>query len=335
MSNVLLLGAGFSKNWGAPLAAEVFNSLIADREVRANAAIRDLLFQHQRTDGFEGALGALQNEFARSPDRARDHLLLLQGAVSRVFGRINTALGRKQLDGAQDRFVQDRERQVGRFLTKFDYIFTLNQDLLLEMHYFGQGMELMGDPGRWAGGGSPGLVAEGTISDHLFPIAGRLWMPGDPLNVSVEARIQPYFKLHGSTNWRITDRRELMIMGGGKARNIREIPILQRYQEIFSELLQQAGMRLTIVGYGFRDDHINQVLKAAVQQHGQCMFVMDPRGSDLAYMENQTRNSIYSPSDFEAWYKDGLYSAATTSLPALLAGDSLEKEALADFIAGR
>ena len=58
MANVLLLGAGFSKNWGAPLAAEVFHSLIADREVRAAPGIRDLSFQHQRIGGFEGALGA-------------------------------------------------------------------------------------------------------------------------------------------------------------------------------------------------------------------------------------------------------------------------------------
>src|ERR1700747_3754765 len=49
---VLLLGAGFSRNWDAPLAAEVANSLL--QEVTDDAHLQALLRRHSRN--FENAL---------------------------------------------------------------------------------------------------------------------------------------------------------------------------------------------------------------------------------------------------------------------------------------
>jgi hypothetical protein len=33
MTHILLTGAGFSYNWGGPLAAEVFNALLSDKDI--------------------------------------------------------------------------------------------------------------------------------------------------------------------------------------------------------------------------------------------------------------------------------------------------------------
>jgi hypothetical protein len=45
-----------------------------------------------------------------------------------------------------------------------------------------------------------------------------------------------------------------------------------------------------VIGYGFRDEHINQTITRAVNEHGLKMFVVAPQGSDLARTLNRTRH---------------------------------------------
>ena len=53
MPHILLLGAGFSRNWGGWLADEAFEYLIGCPQVDDD--IRTLLWTHKRSGGFEGA----------------------------------------------------------------------------------------------------------------------------------------------------------------------------------------------------------------------------------------------------------------------------------------
>lgn len=62
MKHVLLLGAGFSHNWGGWLASEAFDYLIGCDPVDTD--IKDLLWNHRDEDGFEGALDELQLRLA-------------------------------------------------------------------------------------------------------------------------------------------------------------------------------------------------------------------------------------------------------------------------------
>lgn len=57
MTRVLLLGAGFSRNWGGWLASEAFEYLLGCPEVAARPLLRDMLWQCQGKGGFEAALG--------------------------------------------------------------------------------------------------------------------------------------------------------------------------------------------------------------------------------------------------------------------------------------
>ncbi len=60
LTHLLLLGAGFSRNWGGWLASEAFEYLLGCREVIGDAQLRELLWKHQEYgDGFEGALEEL------------------------------------------------------------------------------------------------------------------------------------------------------------------------------------------------------------------------------------------------------------------------------------
>ena len=53
---LLLIGAGFSRNWGGWLASEVHDHLIGSRAVRENPAVRTALMETQKSGGFEAAL---------------------------------------------------------------------------------------------------------------------------------------------------------------------------------------------------------------------------------------------------------------------------------------
>jgi len=58
MTYILLTGAGFSSNWGGPLAGDVFNGLLSDRDIDDHT--RELLFGAHGGGGFERVLADLQ-----------------------------------------------------------------------------------------------------------------------------------------------------------------------------------------------------------------------------------------------------------------------------------
>lgn len=79
MKHLLLLGAGFSRNWGGWLASEAFEYLLGCPEVLREAHLRDLLWKHQESsDGFEGALEELQTTCLRDPHSNLKQLTALQ-----------------------------------------------------------------------------------------------------------------------------------------------------------------------------------------------------------------------------------------------------------------
>ncbi len=123
MTNILFLGAGFSKNWGAPIASEFFHSLIADPEVRASEPIRNLLWQHR--NNFENALSQLQHNFRQNEQANREPLLLMQRAMLRIFERINRIFRQQDFEKYQDQLTVDKNRTVVEFLATFDAIFTV------------------------------------------------------------------------------------------------------------------------------------------------------------------------------------------------------------------
>ena len=135
----------------------------------------------------------------------------------------------------------DNERAVQRFLGRFDAIFTLNQDLLLELYY---------DPtlyhlGRWNGTCCPGiepLSVSGMNGGEIIRVERRVGVVG-----AIDPRLQPIYKLHGSVNW--TDGTgTLFVVGGGKESYIRSKPILATYFEEFKRQIEQPDARLMIIG---------------------------------------------------------------------------------------
>ncbi|NBW25167.1 MAG: hypothetical protein EBR89_07035 [Betaproteobacteria bacterium] len=323
MTNLLLIGAGFSRNWGGWLAGEVFEYLLGRPEIENRPDLRKLLFRHQEHGGFEAALAELQIERLRNQDVNHDSLISLQAAIRQMFNEMNTAL----MDTLDWQLGQQyRERQIDTFLIRFDAIFTLNQDVLLEQHYTSDGVMLCIGPNRWNGLDLPGMVRHPPQSAiHHSSWARSTWMPRTDGNIQPARGTQPIYKLHGSSNWVRADGLPLLILGGGKEREIQLNPILDSYAKEFEKRLSIDNSRLMTIGYGFRDEHINSAIFRAVEK-GLKFFVIDPRGANLAREENKTRqpNKILVGTELEAIFEKALVGTSSRNLREIFGGDGPE-----------
>jgi hypothetical protein len=108
------------------------------------------------------------------------------------------------------------------------------------------------------------------------------WTP-DYNALRVDGGQQPYIKLHGSSDWlRSGPEPTLLVLGGSKSVEIAQDPLLSWYHKLFRDALIRSGARLMIIGYGFADRHINEVIAQAANGRNLTIFVVDPAsGVDL------------------------------------------------------
>ena len=86
MNCILLLGAGFSRNWGGRLATEVRAEL--QSVLRTDQYLARLVQQRD----FETALSIVQGEYdQRKSPETQQRLRTMENAISGVFGRMNAA----------------------------------------------------------------------------------------------------------------------------------------------------------------------------------------------------------------------------------------------------
>jgi hypothetical protein len=270
MPQYLLTGAGFSRNWGGWLADEAFEYLLGCADLSPHQ--RNLLWKHKmlRT-GFEGAFQELIDLYVphRDPSSARElqsfSMLLLGMFNAMNIGFATFEPGRHEHLGPQPTFIRD-------FLCRFDAIFTLNQDTLLETQYLPTNIR-EGSQGRWFGCQSPGLIEENPAGARSAP--PHVFRPAAP-PFALNDRMQPYYKIHGSSNWRALNGGTILILGANKGTAIDGIALLDWYRGQLRAALAQADARLMIIGYSFRDAHINEIIEQGKAQ----IFIIDTIGTD-------------------------------------------------------
>ncbi len=331
MNYLLLLGAGFSKNWGGWLGAEAFEYLLGCPAIRNNATLRDLLWKHQSSGGFEAALAEVQNSFRSEPTRHKAELDAFQNSVSTMFDDMNRAFlePRFQFHFRPTNF----ERNIVTFLSKFDAIFTLNQDLLLERHYLTTNLAEGPAPLRhWRWHDLPGMRPHSESYGYQKWALDK-WAPANAEAFTIKDGAQPLFKLHGSSNWSDARDDQLMIVGGNKPAEIQLHPILDWYSKKFDCFLRQPNTRLMIIGYGFRDEHINDAINRAVSgPHELKFFNISPEGSEQAMSLSSMRNRKQIVSDpLELMFKRGLIGASRRPLSSIFGYDIIEFEKVQRF----
>jgi hypothetical protein len=295
---VLLTGAGWSRNWGARLAAGVWELLMDDADVAANERLRTLLLEEP---SFEVALAKTQVAPFTPDDREQFTQALVNGFISmdrammRPFDGSSGSINIYKVQELLFRFAGQWSQNFGT-----GYFFTLNQDLFPERFLYNQhisGAPAPALPGIQPAPGISFFRPDIGVYSHQF-----IQHPApDPV---ASGRLRGQFnviKLHGSFNWRTPDARNVLVVGTDKTRQIANFPLLSWYSEIFKAVLFTGDVRLVIVGYGFGDEHINAIIVEAVEQHGLKVFVWsnsDPKERILG-----------APHGLSIW--NGLLSTAT------------------------
>lgn len=319
MTHILLLGAGFSRNWGGLLATEVFDQLIGVPEINKDEYLKKLLWDNKNNGGFENALAEVQNAFIKEPSNYATRLQHIQGAISDVFNRMNHVFFEIPIM----EFQPHQDRMLRTFLFRFDAIFTLNQDIFLEHHYFRHiGLSTVKN---WTGAQLPGMRRipnQEYVHDASW--GKDTWIPLDPAQFQIENQCQPFFKLHGSSNWIDSQGGQLLVIGGDKSRNIQSHEVLAWYFDKFREYLTKPDAKLFVIGYGFKDSHINEAIIDAVENSGLQFFVIDRWGSDVVRHANPSfGGDIYAPNALDDAFIKGLIGASERSLADTFGDDSV------------
>ena len=323
MSRFLLLGAGFTRNWGGPVASEMFDLLIGRKPINEMPVLRDALVRHRERGGFEAALGEIQAEYERSPSaQTLAHLRGFQDAIAEVFADLDTALSHATFDFGTP---PENSDALVKFLTAFDAIFSLNQDLMLERHYLHQVRVSLASGNRWNGWEFPGMQAQPSANPGLRDPAKDRRSPKPPAEFRVSPNLQPAFKLHGSTTWFDTTG-QMMVMGYKKMATIQSQAVLRYYYNEFDRCLSSPSSLLVVIGYGFQDAHINTAIRRMLSVLGPRLFIIDRLGVDVT---DENRKLVLRPvNDF----LNIIGGASTRSLAEIFGGPSADYTNLMRFL---
>ena len=156
--------------------------------------------------------------------------------------------------------------------------FTLNQDIFMERQF------------HWRATGAPPFEQKfyTGLSLQLTPTSIQLPSPEasqEMLNAQLEKSSgdhagTSYIKLHGSYCWKSWTDRSGMVLGINKADVIDDEPLLKCYFELFKSVIAEGGRKLLIIGYGFRDLHVNRILLNGIMTHGLELFIIHPKSPE-------------------------------------------------------
>jgi hypothetical protein len=265
---ILLTGAGFSKPFGGYLAGEMWAVLFNKLNMESTKNVRALLRGEMDYELVYDSV--LSGSFADVERKGfTDALVEAYGALDRS---IQSCVGNKPaLQSPLRAFLslfkgEDRRR---------GFIFTLNQDLLLERFYRPQNtlfIPALGQHPDWFTGRmdrNTSVEVDMPPPDRLKHFQDNFWKKQLGLGDSV------YVKLHGAYGWRSSRIRNAMVIGHDKAGTIAKEPLLDWYQALFKEVLNYGDQILVVVGYRFMDEHINNIIADAAKTNLQ-LHVISP-----------------------------------------------------------
>lgn len=274
---VLLTGAGFTRNFGGFLASQMWDKIFNHEQVqnypflvnllKGNFDFESVYNEVMNGNGYASEVQAALNQAVNSAYAQLDDVTRNYWAPSAYFVS-QPPVSRQGFNELLDLFGSEG-RSKG-------YIFTLNQDLFVERWHSEERklLRILGmTPVVDFKGATPwGCLQGGKLtSDYYFQA------PSNPTEAAEGiSHLLYYVKLHGSMNWKSSDGRDLIVVGGNKTAQIHREKLLQWYFDLFQEVLSCPKRRLLVIGYGFRDLHINEVIAKSIRHHGLKLFVISP-----------------------------------------------------------
>ena len=283
-----LIGAGFSKAFGGFLASEFAELLLCQPAFREQPFLRQELV---RTGDFEVVLhmvrGGMPNLYAqvlRDLDQVfRKH--------EQSLGGDNVSKRLSAIDGIESFLYHTLIMALLR--DPLSRAFTLNQDALLERS---SGFESPHGPLYFC---IPHGMHDGvewpreTLEPDQFwradyANAGTGWHPDGEFRpgrarVAKEAGHFHVVKLHGSWTWRRANSGLPVLVVGQDKRIDLEEQFFSRMMSMFRGRVREPGNRLIVVGYSFRDEHINEAICGLLDSSGGELEVFDVLPIDRWY----------------------------------------------------
>ena len=264
MKKILVLGAGFTANFGAPVAKQVWNELFNSQLIQQRKDIRSALLKYVNNHDFESFYDEIMSgEFLEGDKKATTQAIEIifqnidEICKIKIFPKINTfaLLNLIQL------FSNHR---LGK-----GFIFTLNQDLFLERLFKHNEHQLFNMPLSYLG-----LIEQTFIENDQLTILPTLeelesWKSTFSFNDNLY-----YIKLHGSYKWKSCNGTNQLIIGKRKNEQIKNEPLLNWYFELFQHTLSEKAIIL-IMGYSFSDEHINNEIIKSIKEYGSSLIICD------------------------------------------------------------
>ena len=249
---ILLTGAGFTRNFGGFLAREMWSKIFNNPIVQSNKQARELLL-----NDFD-----FESVYSAKMGGGEDTIKVIRDAVEAAYKDLDDTVrdwtfNNSNPSGLNIYGLGDLIALISQKGSDQGCFFTLNQDLYME---------------RKRGFKSPGVLYQ-----SMDPVTS-VRLPKEEEMGSIKATLNnaSYIKLHGSYGWISSYGGNQMIIGKNKAEDINREPLLRWYMELFENAVYEGNKKILIIGYGFRDDHINDILLKGVQEHGLSLYVINP-----------------------------------------------------------
>lgn len=257
---VLLTGAGFTHNFGGFLAKDIepliFNNV--ENYPRIKEIMRDKFsYEDIYHEVIKGDFNDKEKKYLTDAIRAA-YQKLDEKVIAYQNGNHPVSIH------GVNQFI---ERFAGHHKVK-GFFFTLNQDLFIERNCHLPNFQIatLGVPKK------PIHKRQLEQDDYVkLPNPDSLFR-NDPITSTDFF----YIKLHGSYNWKSYDGSDKMVIGRDKKEQIEQEPILNYYLNCFKEVLSIADIRLFVIGYGFGDDYINEIIADSIKKHNLKIYVLNP-----------------------------------------------------------
>jgi hypothetical protein len=275
---VLFTGAGFTKNFGAPLATEIWYEIFNNSKIQSCSRIRDLLLSDFDYESIYYRV--INGDYTKAEKELVDSAIYeayrdIDKIVSEWIFRPGSAnpINIYRLNEFIDSFSGQRPDMSGFF-------FTLNQDLFIERHF-----------SSTMGGLDTLCIRKMPSNDKRsmqLPIEKQDFMTlptEDQLIKNRKDKLSPrivyYVKLHGSYGWLSSDGVNRFVIGKDKEVQLSREPLLSYYFDLFKKIISMSDSKLLVIGYGFRDKHINNVIADAVSNSGLKIYIISPSEQSL------------------------------------------------------
>lgn len=269
--NILFTGAGFTKNFGGFLAKEMWSKIFNNPIVQTFPRIKKLLMDDF---DYESIYHRILNE-----NYSEDEKNVISDAILEAYRSLDNICSDWLFrnDAPNPVNIYGVNKLIERFakgVNNKGFFFTLNQDLFVERHF---------------NSSSSGLILPGVrkIPDAHKTIIKLPIENKDFINLPTESELESsatifhsatihYLKLHGSYGWISSKGLNRYVIAKDKEDQIASEPLLSWYFNIFRDVLTNPNLKLLIIGYGFRDAHINEIFARSIKEFDLKLYVISP-----------------------------------------------------------